>query len=137
MKLVRVATPKGQSVFQVGVAGVVRADQRLAFMLGWPEGKARAVIRKNGWTATIVAEGAADEAELLERLSGVPVDAGDRERAAMALATRFPQAGSEDPPVEHLCHCGAWGAFGYGVRLLKGEAGQWFCMAHRPDARAA
>jgi hypothetical protein len=32
----------------------------------------------------------------------------------------------------HLCHCGAWGAFGYGVRLRHDELGTWYCREHRP-----
>jgi hypothetical protein len=35
-------------------------------------------------------------------------------------------------PFEHYCPCGQWGSFGYGVSLLKGEEGMWFCGAHRP-----
>lgn len=30
----------------------------------------------------------------------------------------------------HLCHCGAWGAFGY-TRTTVDQA-KWFCGAHRP-----
>lgn len=32
----------------------------------------------------------------------------------------------------HYCHCGKWGDFGYGVRLLKGELGVWYCKEHAP-----
>lgn len=35
-------------------------------------------------------------------------------------------------PFLHNCHCGKWGAFGYGVQLLKDKKGQWFCAEHRP-----
>lgn len=35
--------------------------------------------------------------------------------------------------IEHLCHCGAWGAFGYRVRLLNGMEGEWYCRDHRPN----
>lgn len=35
---------------------------------------------------------------------------------------------------EHYCAvCGAWGTLGFGVNLLKGEVGTWFCRAHKPD----
>jgi hypothetical protein len=37
----------------------------------------------------------------------------------------------------HFCEeCGAWGAFGYGVRLIAGHQGRWYCAAHRPGHRA-
>jgi len=42
-------------------------------------------------------------------------------------------------PFLHACEapgCTAWGAYGYGVRLLRGQRGQWFCKAHRPKAEA-
>ena len=33
----------------------------------------------------------------------------------------------------HFCaECGAYGAFGYGVRLRAGQLGRWYCAAHRP-----
>lgn len=44
------------------------------------------------------------------------------------------------PPAErwsvhdHRCQapgCRAWGAWGFGVALLAGRAGRWFCGAHR------
>ena len=28
----------------------------------------------------------------------------------------------------------AWGAYGFDVDLLKGRAGRWYCLAHRPQA---
>jgi hypothetical protein len=31
----------------------------------------------------------------------------------------------------HYCHCGRWGAFGYGVDLLHGKIGRWYCREHR------
>ena len=34
---------------------------------------------------------------------------------------------------EHLCHCGAWGYFGYDVALLRGRVGTWYCAEHRPE----
>jgi hypothetical protein len=36
---------------------------------------------------------------------------------------------------EHYCHCGQWGAFGYGVGLRIGQMGQWFCSDHRPVSK--
>lgn len=36
----------------------------------------------------------------------------------------------------HYCAtCGKFGAFGYGVHLLRGETGVWFCREHRPGVR--
>lgn len=42
---------------------------------------------------------------------------------------------TESTPVGfiHLCHCGKWGEYGYGVKLLKGREGRWFCRDHRPS----
>jgi hypothetical protein len=37
-------------------------------------------------------------------------------------------------PFEHYCHCGRWGAFGYGVSLRNDRPGEWFCADHRPAA---
>lgn len=35
----------------------------------------------------------------------------------------------------HFCiHCGAWGAYGYGVNLRAGRLGRWYCAVHRPRA---
>jgi hypothetical protein len=33
--------------------------------------------------------------------------------------------------------CGQLARFGYGVRLLQGKEGRWFCAAHRPEAGRA
>jgi hypothetical protein len=32
----------------------------------------------------------------------------------------------------HYCHCGKWGAWGYGVDYRNGKDGTWFCMEHKP-----
>lgn len=32
----------------------------------------------------------------------------------------------------HYCHCGAEASFGYGVSLLRGQLGTWYCRDHRP-----
>jgi hypothetical protein len=34
---------------------------------------------------------------------------------------------------DHLCHCGRWGAFGYGRFMRQGEMGTWYCGKHRPQ----
>ncbi len=39
----------------------------------------------------------------------------------------------EDEPFVHYCQCGAWGVYGYGVDLLAGRLGRWYCRAHRPE----
>ena len=36
-------------------------------------------------------------------------------------------------PFVHYCHCGDWGAFGYGVDLLHGKEGTWYCAKHRRE----
>lgn len=33
----------------------------------------------------------------------------------------------------HYCHCGRFGAFGYGVDLHAGKLGVWFCGEHNPS----
>jgi hypothetical protein len=39
---------------------------------------------------------------------------------------------------DHRCSvCGQLARFGYGVRLMHGEEGRWFCAAHRPEAGRA
>lgn len=38
---------------------------------------------------------------------------------------------------EHYCRCGKWGSFGYGVSLLKGKEGEWFCREHSSFASGA
>jgi len=39
---------------------------------------------------------------------------------------------------DHRCAvCGQLARFGYGVRLMHGEEGRWFCAAHRPEAGRA
>jgi hypothetical protein len=45
--------------------------------------------------------------------------------------------GYVDGILMHYCWCGAWGAFGYGVKLSRGELGEWFCREHRPAEDAA
>lgn len=43
------------------------------------------------------------------------------------------------PPVKPFTHpcqakgCSVWGTYGYGVDLLKGRAGRWYCALHRPS----
>ena len=33
----------------------------------------------------------------------------------------------------HYCYCGQWGAFGFGVSLLKGQDGTWLCSEHKEE----
>jgi len=43
-------------------------------------------------------------------------------------------------PFVHGCEhpgCTEWGAFGFGVCLLKDVPGHWFCRAHRADGAVA
>jgi hypothetical protein len=86
---------------------VIATTASLKWMLGWPDVKARGAIKRNGWTAAI-----SREVGLIERCT------------------------EKMPPVEPFgernCHCGRIGPFGYGVRLLEGKEGQWFCREHRP-----
>ena len=41
-------------------------------------------------------------------------------------------AASRGGPVFHPCHCGKWGAYGYGPPLRMRL--EWFCEDHRPSA---
>jgi hypothetical protein len=48
------------------------------------------------------------------------------------------EARSNQHSSQRLCSvCGQPARFGYGVRLLHGEEGRWFCAAHRPEAGKA
>jgi hypothetical protein len=52
---------------------------------------------------------------------------------AMAPLSELP-TGVAGRPVEHWCKvCGVEAAWGYGVHLLAGEMGEWYCSLHRPD----
>lgn len=33
----------------------------------------------------------------------------------------------------HPCHCGRWGAFGFGVSFRNGQTGTWFCARHKAE----
>jgi hypothetical protein len=59
---------------------------------------------------------------------------GDDERGF--LSTWQAQETPNGVPFLHYCEvCGAWGAFGYGVKLRVGRLGRWFCFQHRPPDR--
>jgi hypothetical protein len=46
------------------------------------------------------------------------------------------QPGAIDPAPEHRCTvCGQSAPFGYGVSLRHGREGEWYCAAHRGQAR--
>lgn len=44
---------------------------------------------------------------------------------------------SDELFLHFCCECGAWGSFGYGLRLREGQPGRWYCAGHRPKACAA
>jgi hypothetical protein len=44
-----------------------------------------------------------------------------------------PPPPSPHTPFVHYCHCGCWGAFGYGVDLRNGKEGIWYCAKHRRE----
>ena len=35
----------------------------------------------------------------------------------------------------HICHCGVWGAFGFGVSVRNDKLGTWYCAEHNPERR--
>jgi hypothetical protein len=75
-------------------------------------------------------------AELLAPLFA-PMSPADGEPSfGKPYATRCGRVEERDGLVLHFCvECGAWGAFGYGVKLRAGELGRWYCAAHRPGTR--
>ena len=39
---------------------------------------------------------------------------------------------NDNEPFVHYCRvCGAWGAFGFEVDILKDRLGRWYCVDHR------
>jgi hypothetical protein len=82
----------------------------------------------------------AAEAELLapalwfERATPAAQGEPDYEQPCAARCGRVEQ---RDGVLLHFCaECGAWGAYGYGVKLRGGQLGRWYCAAHRPRAGA-
>lgn len=50
----------------------------------------------------------------------------------MSKKSRFPKMIS-GRCVEHKCEdCGGSASFGFGVSLLHGKIGKWYCFKHRP-----
>lgn len=89
---------------------IVACHPSLSFMLGWPDIKARGVIKRNHWQATITRDAVVREACTLRIVED-----------AKPFGARY-------------CHCGAVAHFGFRVSLLRGEEGTWFCRDHRPRA---
>jgi hypothetical protein len=69
-----------------------------------------------------------DELSHGTRLGTVPWDTPNLETHG-TVGTRG-TAGTDD---RRCSVCGQSARFGYGVRLLHGEGGRWFCAAHRPE----
>lgn len=115
MRVVRVASSKFVAAFLSSGSGerdgrVTATAPAVKFLLGMSDAKARAIIKKNKWTATITK------------------DAGIAETCTVKLV----EAPMPEPFPEHFCHCGKVGPFGTGVSLLKGIEGVWFCREHAP-----
>jgi len=51
--------------------------------------------------------------------------------SAPAVARVEAPVSAPSAPLEHYCHCGRWGPFGYGVNLQQGRLGRWYCTEHR------
>ena len=111
MRIVRVESRKFVATFKSD--GVVReADAQLAFMLGWPDAKVRAVVKRNKWRAVVVSE-------------------PDLERSSEQVEQ--PRRSADYQPLVFRCAvCGAEACFGYGVALIRDVVGTWYCRAHRP-----
>jgi hypothetical protein len=96
MRLIRVRTQRFEAGFLSdggnGFDGsVIATHPALAFMLGWPDAKARGAIKRNSWTATI-ADDPALKAQCTVRAPGRPGAGADR-RPALPLR--------QDRPVRH------------------------------------
>ena len=91
--------------------GIVRsAEAPLGFILGWPDDRVRAVVRKNKWTATVIAQ-TAEPSPDDERVIKDP----------------------EYQPIVFRCAiCGAYACYGYGVNLRADRIGTWYCPQHKP-----
>lgn len=115
MRVVRIVSAKFTAAFVSSGSGerdgrVTATHPAVKFLLGMSDAKARAVIRRNGWKACITKDKAIAETCTLA-LTEAPMPA---------------------PFPEHFCHCGKVGSFGFGVSLLKGTEGAWFCREHSP-----
>jgi len=117
MRTVRVESPRFSATFKSD--GIIReAEPPLTFMIGWNDGKARAVIKKNKWRAVIVAGAGVDDARKLDEIEQ-------------------PRKAPDYQPLVFLCVvCGAYACFGYGVALRAGRVGTWYCRSHRPEAKS-
>jgi len=118
MKTVRVESRRFTATFRSD--GIIReAEKPLTFMIGWPDDKVRAVIKKNKWRA-IVTAGA--DVEDVRRLEPEPERRKDADYQPMVFRCEV---------------CGKEACFGYGVALLKDRIGTWYCRAHKPGAAGA
>ena len=75
---------------------VTATHPAVKFLLGMSDAKARAVIKRNGWTATITKDASVAE----------------------GCTVRLVEEPMPEPFPEHRCHCGKVGPFGVGVSLL-------------------
>jgi hypothetical protein len=135
-----IATSPGGPVAPVALNDTVRATE--------PQGPNTKEIRQSSFPVARAAHFALDkrptaqdaaEAELLapapwfERAAAPAQGEPDYEQPCAARRGRVEQ---RDGVLLHFCaECGAWGAFGYGVSLFGGQAGRWYCAAHRPQSK--
>jgi hypothetical protein len=115
MRTVRVTSAKMSAAFVSSGTGdhdgiVVAAHPAVRFLLGFPDRKARGVIKRNGWQAKVTTDAA----------------------VTVTCTDKLPPA---EPFGDRLCHCGKVGPFGVGVFLLQGKEGTWFCREHAPMFR--
>jgi hypothetical protein len=70
--------------------------------------------------------------------SGAPVDWAVIDAQVLKPEPAAASVEVPAPPTAfmHYCHCGRWGAFGYGVDLLNGKLGRWYCAEHRRELLA-
>jgi hypothetical protein len=77
-----------------------------------------------------------DWADLLARAGDPP----RKTAAAKSVSQPLPVVDLNQKEPEHFlhfCHCGQWGAWGYGVDYRRGKNGDWYCFAHRPLNKVA
>lgn len=131
MKLIRIDAPKFTAGMEIGLV-VNRTSPVLKFMLGWSEAKVKAIVKKNKWRASQLTNRFSDEAIRIEK--DLTEKLLSEELPEVASYTPHSYAKDKEERIgDHFCHCGKAARFGYGVRILQGIDGEWFCGLHRPE----
>jgi hypothetical protein len=91
------------------------------------------LINSEGYTAGWVTK----DRFLRERLVAgaghkLMADTRHMDQDSLTPIEEFPDSLGPVKPLLNYCPCGQRGSFGYGVSLIKGKTGMWFCFEHRP-----